>query len=227
MKEARRDRSPLLPRRDVVFASLFAGLKLAFSGEPAHAELQKPDEKPVPVERWTSELRQTLASLIRPGAPEHENVALQLLDLLYPFLISNSASVAYQAGELLIKCYVAGPKSGDDLGDGIQTNEKQRIYEIFMASNLNQPNMSSATIRTSQKELPTSDAPRSDFVPQEYPFDFEVSIYTFGITVVHGNEQLLPEDSGMMFETMYLDLFEGEIIAPPLQQREKPKESVT
>jgi hypothetical protein len=219
-------------RRATIFAGLGAALKLAFSGEPVQAaanpEAEKTDEKPIPVERWTSEVKQTLASLARPLADEHEKASHAFLDLIYPFLISNAAVVTKVDNDLLIKCYVYGQKSGTDLGDGLQADEKQRVYELFMVSNTINPNKSAVIIKTSQEKLDVAEGTHTKFDPKQYPFDFTLSFYTGGITVVlNDSEQISIKNAVEMFDPMYLDLFDGEIIAPPTQPKEESKNSLT
>lgn len=231
MNEPHSEKLPLISRRKALFAGAIGALKVAFSGEPVRAapsELQKSDEKPIPVERWTSEVRQTLASLIRPLADEHEKTSHQLLDLVFPFLISNSAVVTNEGNELLVKCYINGPKSGEDLGDNIQANEKRRVYEVFMVLNPDKPNKSGLIINTTQEQPPVDESNNKDFDTKKYPFNFAVSFYTSGITVmINNSEQILPEDAQEMFGTMFLDLFDGEIIAPPTQLKEESKKFLT
>ena len=121
-----------------------------------------------------------------------------------------------------------GQKSGTDLGDGLQTDEKQRVYELFMVSNTTNPNNSAVIIKTSQEQLSVADGTHTNFDPKVYPFDFTLSFYTGGITVVlNDSEQISVKNAVEMFDPMYLDLFDGKIIAPPTQPKEESKNSLT
>jgi hypothetical protein len=172
------------------------------------------------VEGWSSEVRQTLALLQRPTATEEEKQIYYIFDAIFPFLISNDAVKTLMGEDLVIKCYVDGPESGTDQGDGILTDIKSRVIELVVISNQKQPNSSALSIRTSSSEVPRENSRDYGFKPESYPFDIEVQFNSGGaLALVDGT--VIPEEGydnvlAEIVNMLYLELTRGRVISPPL-----------
>lgn len=230
MVEPHTERPRRVPRRRFLQSlAAFAGISLtesAVAQSPAQQETNNP-EKSISVEKWTSEVRQTLASFNRPLADESEQQLYDLLDLVFPFLMSNAAVPVQNGNELWVKCYVNGPLSGKDIGDNQIANPERRIYEIFLVSNPTTPNRSSMTIRTSESPVALASIADNNFNPDEYPFDLNFSFFTFQAAITRNNvpsSDFNKEQEVIITATQ--DLFDGEIVAPPVPFKPESNEKI-